>query len=156
MIPLIESDVVERNRWIGKSDFVDLLAVAQSAPGVFAVNMAVFIGYRLRGVRGALAAAFGCVLPSVVIILLIAVFFRQFRHIEVVNNVFKGLRPAVVALIAVPVFNVAKSAKVGWRMAWIPVLSALLIVAFGVSPIYVIIAAGVAGFVYGKVRGGEA
>ena len=156
MIPLIESDVVERNRWIGKSDFVDLLAVAQSAPGVFAVNMAVFIGYRLRGVRGALAAAFGCVLPSVVIILLIAVFFRQFRHIEVVNNVFKGLRPAVVALIAVPVFNVAKSAKVGWRMAWIPVLSALLIVAFGVSPIYVIIAAGVVGFVYGKVKGGEA
>ena len=156
MIPLIESDVVERNRWIGKSDFVDLLAVAQSAPGVFAVNMAVFIGYRLRGVRGALAAAFGCVLPSVVIILLIAVFFRQFRHIEVVNNVFKGLRPAVVALIAVSVFNVAKNAKVGWRMAWIPVLSALLIVAFGVSPIYVIIAAGVAGFVYGKVKGGEA
>ncbi len=155
MIPLIESDVVERNRWVEKSDFVDLLAVAQSAPGVFAVNMAVFIGYRLRGVPGALAASFGCVLPSVVIILLIALFFRQFRHIEVVNNVFKGLRPAVVALIAVPVFNVAKSAKVGWSMAWIPVLSALLIVAFGVSPIYVIIAAGIAGFVYGKVKGGE-
>ena len=156
MIPLIESDVVERNRWVEKSNFVDLLAVAQSAPGVFAVNMAVFIGYRLRGVPGALAASFGCVLPSVVIILLIALFFRQFRHIEVVNNVFKGLRPAVVALIAVPVFNVAKSAKVGWTMAWIPVLSALLIVAFGVSPIYVIIAAGIAGFVYGKVKGGEA
>ena len=155
MIPLIESDVVERNRWVEKSDFVDLLAVAQSAPGVFAVNMAVFIGYMLRGVPGALAASFGCVLPSVVIILLIALFFRQFRHIEVVNNVFKGLRPAVVALIAVPVFNVAKSAKVGWTMAWIPVLSALLIVAFGVSPIYVIIAAGIAGFVYGKVKGGE-
>ena len=155
MIPLIESDVVERNRWIEKADFVDLLAVAQSAPGVFAVNMAVFIGYRLRGVPGALAASFGCVLPSVLIILLIALFFRQFRHIEVVNNVFKGLRPAVVALIAVPVFNVAKSAKVGWSMAWIPVLSALLIVAFGVSPIYVIIAAGIAGFVYGKVKGGE-
>ena len=155
MIPLIQSDVVERNRWVGKEDFVDLLAVAQSAPGVFAVNMAVFIGYRLRGVRGALAAAFGCVLPSVIIILLIALFFRQFRHIEVVNNVFKGLRTVVVALIAVPVFNVAKSAKVGWTMAWIPVLSALLIVAFGVSPIYVIIAAGIAGFVYGKVKGGE-
>ena len=155
MIPLIESDVVERNRWVEKNDFVDLLAVAQSAPGVFAVNMAVFIGYMLRGVPGALAASFGCVLPSVVIILLIALFFRQFRHIEVVNNVFKGLRPAVVALIAVPVFNVAKSAKVGWTMAWIPVLSALLIVAFGVSPIYVIIAAGIAGFVYGKVKGGE-
>ncbi len=155
MIPLIESDVVERNRWIEKADFVDLLAVAQSAPGVFAVNMAVFIGYRLRGVAGALAAAFGCVLPSVIIILLIALFFRQFRHVEVVNNVFKGLRPVVVALIAVPVFNVAKSAKLSWSTAWIPVVSALLIVFMGVSPIYVIIAAGVAGFVYGKVKGGE-
>ena len=155
MIPLIESDVVERNRWIEKADFVDLLAVAQSAPGVFAVNMAVFIGYRLRGVRGALAAAFGCVLPSVVIILLIALFFRQFRHMEVVNNVFKGLRPAVVALIAVPVFNVAKSAKVGWTMAWIPVLSAVLIVAFGVSPVFVILVAGIAGFVWGKIGRSE-
>ena len=155
MIPLIESDVVERNRWVEKTDFVDLLAVAQSAPGVFAVNMAVFIGYRQRGVAGALAAAFGCVLPSVIIILLIALFFRQFRHIEVVNNVFKGLRPAVVALIAVPVFNVAKSAKVGWTMAWIPVLSALLIVAFGVSPVFVILVAGIAGFLWGKIGRAE-
>ena len=156
MIPLIQSDVVERNRWVGKEDFVGLLAVAQSAPGVFAVNMAVFIGYRLRGVRGALAASFGCVLPSVIIILLIALFFRQFRHIEVVENVFKGLRPAVVALIAVPVFNVAKSARIGWATLWIPVLSALLIVFAGVSPIYVIIVAGIAGFVYGRVGRGKA
>ena len=150
MIPLIESDVVERNRWIEKADFVDLLAVAQSAPGVFAVNMAVFVGYKLRGVPGALAAAFGCVLPSVMIILLIALFFRQFRHIEVVNNVFKGIRPVVVALIAVPVFNVAKSAKVGWSTVWVPVLAAFLIVAMGVSPVYIILIAGIAGFLWGK------
>lgn len=154
MIPLIERDVVECNKWIEKERFLDLLALAQSAPGVFAVNMAVFIGYRLRGVPGALAAAFGCVLPSVLIILLIAAFFREFRHIEVVNNVFMGLRPVVVALIAVPVFNVAKSAKLSWSTVWIPMLSALLIVFMGVSPIYVIIVAGVAGFVYGKVKGG--
>jgi chromate transporter len=105
----------------------------------------------MRGVAGALAAAFGCVLPSVIIILLIALFFRQFRHIPLVNNIFMGLRPVVVALIAVPVFNVAKSAKIGWATVWIPVLSALLIVALGVSPIYVIIVAGVAGFVWGRV-----
>ena len=153
MIPLIEKDIVERNRWVGREDFVDLLAVAQSAPGIFAVNMAVFIGYKLRGTRGAIAAALGCVLPSVVIILLIALFFRQFRHLPVVNNVFMGLRPAVVALIAVPVFSVAKSAKLGWSTAWIPVLSALLIVAFGVSPVYVIAVAALAGFVWGKMGG---
>ena len=151
MIPLIENDVVERNGWLRKDEFLDLLAVAQSAPGVFAVNMAVFVGYKLRGKRGALAASFGCVLPSVVIILLIALFFRRFRHIEVVNNIFMGIRPVVVALIAVPVFNVARSAKLGWSTVWIPVVAAFLIVALGVSPIYVIIAAGVAGYVWGRM-----
>ena len=156
MVPLIERDVVEKNGWVGKDDFIDLLAVAQSAPGVFAVNMAVFIGYRLRGKCGALAASLGCVLPSVAIILLIALFFRSFRHNEVVNNIFLGIRPAVVALIAVPVFNVAKSAKLSLAMVWIPVLSALLIVQFGVSPIYVIIVAGVAGFIYGRIGRGRA
>ena len=150
-IPLIEHDVVEKNGWVPKNEFLDLLAVAQSAPGVFAVNMAVFVGYKLSGKRGALAASFGCVLPSVIIILLIALFFRRFRHIEVVNNIFMGIRPVVVALIAVPVFNVAKSARIGWATLWIPVLSALLIVFAGVSPIYVIIVAGIAGFVYGRV-----
>lgn len=152
MIPLIENDVVERNGWLKKDEFLDLLAVAQSAPGVFAVNMAVFVGYKLRGKRGALAASFGCVLPSVAIILLIALFFRRFRHIEVVNNIFMGIRPVVVALIAVPVFNVAKSAKLGWSTVWIPVVAAFLIVALGVSPIYVIITAGVAGYVWGRIR----
>ena len=155
MIPLIERDVVQRNGWIKPTEFADLLALAQSAPGVFAVNMAVFVGYRMRGVVGAVMAALGCALPSVVIILLIALFFRQFRHLPVVNNIFMGLRPVVVALIAVPVFNVAKSAKIGWATLWIPVLTALLIVFAGVSPIYVIIAAGVLGFVYGKMKGGK-
>lgn len=155
MIPLIEHDVVEKYSWLCKEDFVDLLAVAQSAPGVFAVNMAVFVGYRLRGVAGALSAAFGCVVPSVAMILLIALFFRRFRHIETVNNIFMGIRPVVVALIAVPVFNVAKSAKLGWGTVWIPVLSALLIVALGVSPVYVIIVAGVVGFLWGRIRRSE-
>ena len=156
MIPLIERDVVQRNAWVKPAEFTDMLALAQSAPGVFAVNMAVFVGYRMRGVVGAMAAAIGCALPSVVIILLIALFFRQFRHIQVVNNIFMGLRPVVVALIAVPVFKVAKSAKIGWATLWIPILTALLIVFAGVSPIYVIIAAGVLGYVYGKMKGGEA
>lgn len=155
MIPLIERDVVERNRWVERGDFVDLLAVAQSAPGVFAVNISIFIGYRLRGVRGAVAAAVGNVLPSVVIILLIALFFNRFREYRIVNNVFMGVRPAVVALIAAPVFSVAKTAKIGWTNVWIPILSALLIVAMGVSPVYIILLAAVGGFVWGKIKGGR-
>ena len=156
MIPLIERVVVDKNGWIEKSDFVDLLAIAQSSPGVLAVNVSIFIGSKLRGVRGAVAAAVGNVVPSVVIILLIALFFNRFREYEVVNNVFMGIRPAVVALIASPVFSVAKSARISWANVWIPVLSALLIVAYGVSPIYIIIAAGVGGFLWGRVKGGKA
>lgn len=155
MIPLIEREVVDRYRWIEKRDFVDLLAIAQSSPGVLAVNMSIFIGYKLRGVRGSVAAALGNVLPSVVIILLIALFFNKFREYEVVNNVFMGIRPAVVALIASPVFSVAKSAKIGWTNVWIPLLSALLIVAFGVSPIYIILIAGLGGYLWGRVKGGR-
>lgn len=155
MIPLIEREVVDRYRWIEKRDFVDLLAIAQSSPGVLAVNMSIFIGYKLRGVRGSVAAAVGNVLPSVVIILLIALFFNKFREYEVVNNVFMGIRPAVVALIASPVFSVAKSAKIGWTNVWIPLLSALLIVAFGVSPIYIILIAGLGGYLWGRLKGGR-
>lgn len=155
MIPLIEREVVDRYRWIEKRDFVDLLAIAQSSPGVLAVNMSIFIGYKLRGVRGSMAAAVGNVLPSVVIILLIALFFNKFREYEVVNNVFMGIRPAVVALIASPVFSVAKSAKIGWTNVWIPLLSALLIVAFGVSPIYIILIAGLGGYLWGRLKGGR-
>ena len=155
MIPLIEREVVDKNGWIEKSDFVDLLAIAQSSPGVLAVNVSIFIGSKLRGVRGAVAAAVGNVVPSVVIILLIALFFNRFREYEVVNNVFMGIRPAVVALIASPVFSVAKSARISWANVLIPVLSALLIVAYGVSPIYIIIAAGVGGFLWGRVKGGK-
>ena len=154
MIPLIEKDVVERNGWVTKEEFVDLLAVAQSAPGVFAVNISIFIGYKLQKLRGAIAAAFGCVVPSVIIILLIAMFFNGFRENEVVNNVFKGLRPAVVALIAAPVFSLAKSARIGWTNVWIPLLSALLIVAIGVSPVYIIMLAVIGGVVWGRVKGG--
>lgn len=151
MIPLIERDVVVRYGWVDKKDFVDLLAVSQSAPGVFAVNMSIFIGYRLHGVAGAVVAALGNVLPSIIIILAIALFFNRFREYEIVNNVFLGLRPAVVALIAAPVFSVAKSARIGWTNVWIPVLSALLIVAMGVSPVYIIAIAVIAGILWGRI-----
>ena len=150
MIPLIEHYVVERNKWVEKEEFLDLLALAQSAPGVFAVNIAIFIGYKLRGLKGAIFASLGSALPSVVCILLIAIFFRTFRENQIVEYVFRGIRPAVVALVAAPVFSVAKTAKITYTTVWIPILAALLIVALGVSPIYIIPAALIAGFLYGK------
>ena len=101
MVPLIEEEVVNKKKWLNQEDFIDLLAVSQSAPGVFAVNFSIFIGYKLRKFPGALSLALGAILPSFLIILSIVLFFHQFKEYEAVENIFKGIRPAVVALIAI-------------------------------------------------------
>lgn len=147
MIPLIEREVVEHHAWIDQREFTDLLAIAQSTPGVFAVNMAIFIGYKHSGLRGSIIAALGTVLPSFLIILGIALFFHRFKEYTIVENIFKGIRPAVVALIAVPTFNVARTAGINRHTVWIPIVCALLIWLLGVSPVWVIIAAGILGYV---------
>jgi chromate transporter len=152
MVPLIEEEVVNRKKWLSQEDFIDLLALSQSAPGVFAVNISIFIGYKLRKFPGALALALGAILPSFLIILGIALFFQQFKEYEAVENIFKGIRPAVVALIAAPTFTLAKSAKINRYNLWIPIVSALLIWLLGVSPVYVIALAGIGGFIYGKIN----
>ncbi|MGL4518135.1 MAG: chromate transporter [Phocaeicola sp.] len=152
MIPLIEEEIVTKKGWIQQEEFVDLLAVSQSAPGIFAVNMAIFIGYKMRKLPGALTTTLGGILPSFLIILAIALFFEQFKEYEAVERIFKGIRPAVVALIAAPTFTLAKSAKIDHRNIWIPILSALLIWGLGVSPIYIIAAAATGGFLWGKYQ----
>lgn len=152
MIPLIEEEIVNKKKWINKEDFVDLMAIAQSAPGVFAVNMAIFIGYKIRGIKGCIMTALGTILPSFLIILAIALFFQQFKENQLVENIFKGIRPAVVALIAAPTFTVAKSSKINRYTIWIPIVSTLLIWLLGVSPIYIIIIAGVGGYLWGRYQ----
>ncbi len=152
MIPLIEDEIVNKRKWISKEDYVDLLAISQSAPGIFAVNIAIFIGYKLKGIRGSLLTALGTILPSFLIILAIAIFFQSFQHNPVVERIFKGIRPAVVALIAAPTFSMAKTAKINKYTVFIPILSTLLIWRLGVSPIYIIILAGVGGYIYGRLK----
>lgn len=152
MVPLIEDEIVRKRKWIAQDDFLDLLAIAQSAPGVFAVNISIFVGYKLRGIRGSLVTTLGSVLPSFVIILGIAMFFSNFRDNVIVEKIFKGIRPAVVALIAAPTFNMAKSARINRYTIWIPIFSALLIWLFGFSPIWIIIGAGVGGYIYGRIK----
>lgn len=150
MIPLIEADVVEKKQWVNKEEFLDLMAIAQSCPGIFAVNISIFIGYKLRGTRGSIACALGTILPSFFIMLCLALFFQQFRGNATMESIFKGIRPAVVALIAAPIFKMGKSARISRTNIWIPVAAALLIWQFGLSPIYVIILAGLGGFLYGQ------
>lgn len=150
MIPLIESELVEKRKWLKKAEFLDLMAVAQTVPGIFAVNIAIFIGYKLKKFKGALTMALGTVMPSFIIMLAIALFFQQLAHLHSVEAIFKGIRPAVVALIAAPTFKMAKTTQINRYNIWIPVFSALLIWLLGVSPVYIIILAGVGSYIYGK------
>lgn len=145
MLAVIEGEVVDKRHWIEKEDFLDLVVLAQTAPGILAVNISILTGNKIAGKRGALVSALGAVLPSFITILAIALFFSRFQDNEWVRRAFHGIRPAVVALIAVPVFSLAKSAKIGWKTVWIPIVVALLIWQLGVSPIYIIIVAILSG-----------
>ena len=148
MIPLMQRELVDRHQWMSEEDFLDQVALSQAMPGVFAVNMASMTGNRLRGFGGAAAAIVGNILMPILFILLLAVFFRAFRSNVYVDRIFLGLRPCVVALIAAPVFTMAKSAKVTWSNVWIPVVSALLIWLFGFSPVLVVLVAALLGWLY--------
>ena len=151
MIPLIEEEVVNKKHWVTKDEMLDLIAIAQSCPGVFAINIATFIGYKLRKTRGAICTTLGTALPSFLIILAIAMFFSQFKDNKVVAAMFRGIRPAVVALIAVPTFRLGQRAKLNRYTIWIPIACALAIWALGVSPIYIIMIAAVGGYIYGRL-----
>ncbi|MCQ2325704.1 MAG: chromate transporter [Paludibacteraceae bacterium] len=109
MLPLIEREVVDKHHWIDAKEFVNMIALAQAAPGLIAVNSAIFIGWKIYGWKGIVATVLGAVLPSFVIILLVAVLFKEIQHNPTVEAIFKGVRPAVVALIAAAVIRMAKN-----------------------------------------------
>ena len=156
MVPLIEREVIDKKGWVKREDFLDLLTLAQSAPGPIALNTAVFVGYRISGLKGALSALMGIVLPSFTIILLVALFFADIRDNVVVAAAFKAMRPAVVALIVAPIVGLAKGMN---HWLWIVAgVTALLIWYFGVSPVYVLVAGAAAGLlwtIYTIERGGK-
>lgn len=129
MLSLIEREIVDRRGWIDRTEYLDLIAVAQSLPGILAVNVSVAVGDKLRGMRGSVTAALGTILPSFMIILCIAIFLTPdlIKENETLSAIFKGIRPAVVALIVAPVISSARSAGIGWRTVMIPVAVALLI-----------------------------
>lgn len=146
MIPLIEREVIERHRWIAKGDFMDMLTLAQSAPGPIALNAAVFAGYKVRGYAGASAAVLGVVLPSFTAILLVAIFFNDIRHNPIVDAAFKGMRPAVVALIVAPLMSIVRD--MAWWATFVAVAVAVAIWHFGISPVALLALGAVAGGLY--------
>ena len=143
MIPIIQKEVVDKRGWISEEDFMDVLAISQSAPGILAVNISIFLGHKLRGTKGSIVATLGSTLPSFTIILIIAMFFAGYQDNPTVMAIFKGIRPVVVSLIAVPMINMAKKAKLNFYTGSLAVLTALLIVFMKVSPLYILLVVAV-------------
>lgn len=138
MIAAIKSELIERG-WLQDDDFLDIITLAQSAPGLFAVNISILTGYKLRGTKGSVVATIASCLPPFIIILLIAIFFTSFKDNEYVIKAFKGIRPVVVALIGVPMIDMIKATNMRW-WSWIIVISSMVLVCFmSVSPIYILI-----------------
>ncbi len=154
MIPLIGAEVIDRRGWIAEKDFLELLTLAQSAPGPIALNTAVFVGYKMHRYAGALAAVMGVVVPSFTIILIIAMFFSDIRDNQWVDAAFRGMRPAVVALIVAPVIGLAR----GMHAALIAVAAAVAAAVWywGFSPVWLLLAGAAAGALWVALRGKEA
>ena len=138
MIPLISDEIIKR-KWLPEEDLPDIIALAQSAPGVLAVNMAIFTGYKIRGLKGCLAATLGSVLPSFLIILLIAMLFTNYKDNPVVIKIFKGIRPVVVSLILVPMIKMARKGNKTWWAWAISALTLIMVAFLNFSPIYILL-----------------
>ena len=153
MIPLIQHEVIHRRGWIEERNFLDLLTLAQTAPGPIALNTAVFVGYKRRGYLGALSAILGVILPSFLVILVVAIFFASIRNNTYVDAAFKGMRPAVVALIVAPIVGLTKGMR--WWLVAVALAVALVVWYFGISPVWFLIAGAVVGACVVARRGGE-
>ena len=153
MIPIIQAEVITRKGWIKEQEFLDLLTLAQSAPGPISLNTAVFVGYKMYGYRGALSSLAGVVLPSFTILLLVAMFFSQIRHNPIIDAAFRGMQPIVVAIMLAPILGFTKGMH--WTLIALAAAITMVIWYFGVSPIYLLIAGAVAGLAWAATRGKE-
>ncbi|MCM1532323.1 MAG: chromate transporter [Bacteroides sp.] len=159
MLALVRKIIVNDRHWIDEDEFVETIAVMQSLPGIFAVNTALSVGNRVKGKGGSIVAALGAVLPSIAIVLALAIFAQSAKSNPVVESCFKGIRPCVVALILSPALQMVRKAGITWRNFYLPVAATVLVCAAGVSPVWVILAAGLLGAAHGyylKRKGGAA
>jgi chromate transporter len=139
MIPLIRRELVQKHKWIDDEDFLDGLAAAQSCPGPIAINISIYAGYHIKKTKGMLVAVLGTLLPSLIVILIIASFFGKIADMEAVRRVFHALKPAVTALIAVPVIQMSKSGGISVYNFWLPLSAAILVGIYQINPIYLIV-----------------
>jgi chromate transporter len=155
MIPLIEKEIVENKDWVKKEEFIDVIALAQTLPGPIAVNTSVLVGHKMNGLLGAVFATLGSALPSFLIIATIAAFFTRFNEYKIVQDIFAGIRPAVVALLVMAVISIGKGISRSKKNIIVISIFALLLI-LGLSPILAIISGAIIGMIpLRKVKGAE-
>ena len=158
MIPLIQKEASEKNKWVTDDDILEIIAIAESTPGPIAINSATFVGYRACGVVGSIAATLGVVLPSFLIILALSFVLQQFQQLRAVQYAFQGIRAGVLALLCKSLWTMYKKSPKGW-VGYIAMGAAFILTAFfSVNVIFVIIGCGIFGLVsalYLERRGGK-
>ncbi len=147
MLPAIQKEFVEDRNWATNEEIIDYYAIGQCTPGIIAVNTATFIGYKRKGIIGGIVATLGMVAPSLIIISIIAAFFKQFQDIEIVQHAFGGIRVVVAALIINTVINMATQSIKDWLGIILFLLSFLAVMMFSTSPIIVTIGASLIGII---------
>ena len=152
MLPLLQSEVVNKNRYLTEEELLDLYSIGQCTPGVIAVNVATFIGYKQKGVWGAIFSTLGMVLPSLIIITLIAAVLKQFMHERYVAYAFAGIRVCVVALIADIVYGLWKMNVKGYQSMAIFIGALVLLVGFNLAAVWIVVLAMIAALVCEEVR----
>lgn len=155
MVPMIQEAVVKKSKWLTEEEFIEALALSQSVPGAIAVNSSVYIGYKLKGYKGAIVSALGTALPSFLIILLVSIFFFDFRENAYIEKIFKGIRAAVVSLIALSLFQLFKSVKLKkWGML-VFIAASFLLVVFGINPVWILLSGAAGSIAYSNWKGGD-
>ncbi|MDR2556618.1 MAG: chromate transporter [Bacteroidales bacterium] len=145
MLSIVKREVVDKNKWIEEKEFLDMIALVQGLPGVFAVNTALYVGRKTAGIKGSTSAMLGAIVPSIIIILLLAIFGSAYRDNDTVAKVFKGINPCIVALILAPAVQMVRSAGVTLKTLWLPAAAVALVGFMGISPMYVILGAAIIG-----------
>jgi len=148
MIPFIEEEVVNKNKWVEKDEFMDMLVISQSLPGTMAVNCCTFIGYKIGGVAGGLVGILGVTLPSFSIILIIAMSFMQFRDNYFVNLAFKGIAAAVPMLVLTGVISMGKSVDKKFGNIAVGIIALVSLVIFNVHPVIVTLGGAMYGVIF--------
>lgn len=156
MLPLLQREVVERHGWATEEALMDYFAIGQCTPGVIAVNVSTFIGYRRRGISGSIFATLGVIFPSLIIITVIAMFLQNFAHYPAVVHAFNGIRACVCVLIFNAVFKIAKRSLVDGFALVIFIAVAGLSLFKLVPPVLLVLAAGLIGVVINMLRAKEA